>query len=77
MHKDKTQWRRTSLKLGEEEYKALLYISQKLDVSPTSYVEGARVAYDIDNEGYINNFTSYLKNKMVQYLLEEKQNDNK
>lgn len=77
MRKEGTQWRRTSLKLGEEEYNALLYMSKKLDMTPTNYIELHRSNYDVDNMGYKNNFTAYLRNKIVCDLLKEVENDNR
>lgn len=65
MYRDKTQWRRSSLRLGEYEYQALVDICQRLDVSPTSFVEACKTRY-VPGEG---NFTSYVKNEVVKQLL--------
>lgn len=75
MYRDKSQWRRTSLKLGEDEYRALTHVSKNL--TPTNYIELQRSNYNVDNMGYKNNFTAYLRNKIVCDLLKEVENDNK
>lgn len=72
MYRDKTQWRRSSLRLGEYEYQALVDICQRLNMSPTSFVESCKVRYKKEE----SNFTSYVKNEVVKQLLKEKSNDN-
>ena len=69
-------WYRSSIKFGPDEYKALCYVAKNLGISPTAFVENARVEYNNskDISGKYSNFTSYVKNKIVKTLLEENKN---
>ena len=71
MNQNKSLWNRSSIRLSKTEYKVLSIICEKLNLSPTSYVEKQRILYN-QERGDSTNFTAYLRDSMFNFLLGER-----
>ena len=71
MNETQSGWNRSSIRLSKMEYEVLLYLSKRMNISPTTYVEKQRILYNL-NKGESNNFTAFFRDSMFKFLIGDK-----